>query len=288
MDEDGGMSKHPSNKAGAKYGTGYCDAQCPHDMKWINGEANCDGWVPAGNDPNSGTGKYGTCCFEMDIWEANSQAQSFTPHNCDVTEAYRCEGVECGDNESGDRYKGVCDKDGCDWAAYRLGQHEFYGTGKTIDTTKPFTLVTQFITTDGTDGGDLKEVRRIYIQNGVEIANTQVNLPGISPHDSVTDAYCGEVKAAFSEENAFQTKGGLKAMGDALDRGMVLALSLWDDHYAKMHWLDAVYPDGGTDLGDERGPCPRDGGDPADLENSVPNSSVKYSNLKIGNIGTTY
>jgi len=22
------------------YGTGYCDAQCPHDLKWINGVAN--------------------------------------------------------------------------------------------------------------------------------------------------------------------------------------------------------------------------------------------------------
>ena len=38
MDEDGGKSKYPANKAGAKYGTGYCDAQCPHDIKFINGE----------------------------------------------------------------------------------------------------------------------------------------------------------------------------------------------------------------------------------------------------------
>jgi cellulose 1,4-beta-cellobiosidase len=38
MDADGGMSRFPNNKAGAKYGTGYCDAQCPHDIKWINGE----------------------------------------------------------------------------------------------------------------------------------------------------------------------------------------------------------------------------------------------------------
>lgn len=37
MDEDGGMSKYPTNKAGAKYGTGYCDAQCPRDLKFING-----------------------------------------------------------------------------------------------------------------------------------------------------------------------------------------------------------------------------------------------------------
>jgi len=38
MDADGGLAKFPSNKAGAKYGTGYCDAQCPKDIKFINGE----------------------------------------------------------------------------------------------------------------------------------------------------------------------------------------------------------------------------------------------------------
>jgi len=38
MDEDGGMARFPGNKAGAKYGTGYCDSQCPGDIKFINGE----------------------------------------------------------------------------------------------------------------------------------------------------------------------------------------------------------------------------------------------------------
>lgn len=38
MDADGGLSKYSGNKAGAKYGTGYCDSQCPRDIKFINGE----------------------------------------------------------------------------------------------------------------------------------------------------------------------------------------------------------------------------------------------------------
>jgi cellulose 1,4-beta-cellobiosidase len=38
MDADGSSAKHPVNAAGAKYGTGYCDASCPRDVKWINGE----------------------------------------------------------------------------------------------------------------------------------------------------------------------------------------------------------------------------------------------------------
>lgn len=37
MDKDGGMAKYSTNKAGAKYGTGYCDSQCPRDLKFING-----------------------------------------------------------------------------------------------------------------------------------------------------------------------------------------------------------------------------------------------------------
>lgn len=38
MDADGGLSKYPTNKAGAPYGTGYCDAQCPRDLKFIAGK----------------------------------------------------------------------------------------------------------------------------------------------------------------------------------------------------------------------------------------------------------
>lgn len=34
------MAKNPGNKAGAKHGTGYCDAQCPHDVKFIGGKVS--------------------------------------------------------------------------------------------------------------------------------------------------------------------------------------------------------------------------------------------------------
>ena len=45
MDEDAGMSKYPTNEAGPAFGTGYCDAQCPHDLKYISGEANVLDWT---------------------------------------------------------------------------------------------------------------------------------------------------------------------------------------------------------------------------------------------------
>merc|ERR1712151_118095 len=98
MDADGGMSKYSTNKCGAKYGTGYCDAQCPHDLKWINGEANTESWQPSETDPNAGTGKYGSCCTEIDIWEANKISTAFTMHACDTEEQTRCSGTDCGDN----------------------------------------------------------------------------------------------------------------------------------------------------------------------------------------------
>ncbi|KAJ7176167.1 glycoside hydrolase [Mycena crocata] len=83
MDADGGVAKSAgANKAGAKYGTGYCDTQCPRDLKFINGVANSQGWVPSPNDTNAGTGTMGTCCPEMDVWEANKVSAAFTPHTC--------------------------------------------------------------------------------------------------------------------------------------------------------------------------------------------------------------
>lgn len=82
MDKTGNMGN--GNNAGAKYGTGYCDAQCPHDIKFIDGGANVIGWNPSASDPNAGAGKWGSCCAEMDIWEANKISSAFTAHPCTI------------------------------------------------------------------------------------------------------------------------------------------------------------------------------------------------------------
>jgi len=39
-----GVDKYPGNSAGAKYGTDYCYVQCPHDLKYVNGEVKCEEW----------------------------------------------------------------------------------------------------------------------------------------------------------------------------------------------------------------------------------------------------
>ena len=140
-------------RSGAKYGTGYCDAQYPHDLKWINGDANLLDWNASKTDANAGVGRYGTCCAELDIWEANIMSTQMTVHGCNVKGQTRCEGKDCGDNNKGQRFQGVCDKDGCDMNPYRMGVTDFFGPGPSfaLDTTKPMTVVTQFITSDGTD-----------------------------------------------------------------------------------------------------------------------------------------
>lgn len=48
---------------GAKYGTGYCDAQCARDLKYIDGQANAEGWQGSSSDPNAGVGKKGACWY---------------------------------------------------------------------------------------------------------------------------------------------------------------------------------------------------------------------------------
>lgn len=206
------------NAAGAKYGTGYCDAQCPHDIKFINGGANVLDWHSSPNDPNSGTGKWGTCCPEMDIWEANKISSAFTLHPCKTPSQHKCTSPEeCGDSPT-HRFdpSGHCDKDGCDLNPYRGGVTDFFGPGMKVDTSKPFTVVTQFHTTDKTANGDLSEVRRIFVQDGKKIEHPMTNVPGMKKQfDSITQEMCDTIKPAFGDTNDFTAKGGIKGMDEA-------------------------------------------------------------------------
>merc|ERR1712183_691246 len=283
-----------NNNAGAKFGTGYCDAQCPHDIKFIDGEANVIDWVPNPNDKsnNMGVGKYGACCAEMDIWEANSMATAYTPHTRGIEGLLRCEGIECGDNAKGERYDGVCDKDGCDINPYRMGNTEFYGRGSQypVNTLKPMTVVTQFLTTDGTDNGDLSEIRRFYVQDGKVIHSPSSTILGPDDTDEITDGFCEAKKELFGDINHFQQLGGMKAMGESLDRGHVMIFSLWDDVEVNLLWLDSAFPldRPEPDPGVRRGDCV--GGEsstPTHLRENYPNGYVSFKNAAIGEIGST-
>ncbi len=114
----------------------------------------------------------GYCCNEMDILEANSMATAMTPHPCN------------GNN---------CDKAGCGYNPYASGQRNFWGPGKTVDTSKPFTVTTQFTAS----GARLSQITRKYIQNGRQIGGG------------------GSISNCGSEAST----GGLAGMGQALGRG---------------------------------------------------------------------
>jgi len=283
MDADGGIARFPTNKAGAKYGTGYCDSQCPRDLKFIDGQGNVEGWTPSSNDQNAGVGNHGSCCAEMDIWEANSISAAVTPHSCSTISQTMCQADACGGTYSSNRYAGVCDPDGCDFNSYRQGNTTFYGPGKTVDTSSKFTVITQFIATSGT----LSEIKRFYVQNGKLIPNSQSTIAGVTGN-SITPAYCTAQKAAFGDNTSFMDKGGFASMSSALSAGMTLVMSLWDDHYADMLWLDSDYPttkDASTP-GVARGTCATSSGVPATVE--AGSASVTYSNIKFGPINSTF
>ena len=225
----------------------------------------------------------------MDIWEANNDAAAFTPHPCSVDGQTECSGTDCGDDD--ERYAGVCDKDGCDFSSFRLGDKEFLGPGKVVDTTKKITVVTQFLTNNNQSSGDLVEIRRLYVQNGRVIQNSKVNLPGMDDYDSITDQFCIDKKVLFKDQNSFNRLGGMKKMGEAFKNGgMVFVMSLWDDHFAHMLWLDSDYPldRDPSEPGVSRGTCPTDSGVPADVEAQHPDATVHFSNIKWGPIGSTF
>ncbi|KAF8748799.1 glycoside hydrolase family 7 [Rhizoctonia solani] len=240
MSADGGMSEYPGNKAGAKYGTGYCDAQCPKDIKFINGEGNVLDWTPSSNDVNAGTGRYGTCCNEMDVWEANAVSTAYTPTHAPYYQE---------DNRSHSVYH---HRRNC----YRRPLRD----------------------------------RRLYVQDGKVIQNSKTNISGMSAYDSITEAFCTAQKTAFSDTNIFASKGGYTNMGKAFDNGMVLVMSIWDDHAANMLWLDSNYPVGSdaSKPGVARGTCATTSGVPSDVEANSPNASVTFSNIRFGDIDSTY
>lgn len=195
-------------------------------------KANIEDWTPNETYPYAGgTGRYGSCCAEVNVWEANAVSAAFLAHPCtsSVSGQTSCEGDACAN---------TCDADGCDFNAYRMGAQTFYGEGKVVDSTSEIVVVTQFITADGTDEGDLVEIRRFYEQDGVVIENAATNVAGMGAYNSISGEYCADQKAAFGDVDEFTPKGGLVALGEAFERGMVLVMGISGYYDEDLTWLD--------------------------------------------------
>ncbi|CAH0521979.1 unnamed protein product [Peronospora belbahrii] len=275
MDPDGGTSRFPTNRAGAAYGTGYCNAQCPKDVKFINGEANLKQ-------------TYGSCCSTVAVWEANSMATSYSTHACSIKDQHRClTDGDCGANDES-RNVGWCDKPGCGYNQFRMGNTMNYGPGDKfdIDTTKPFTVVTQFLTRDGSDTGELVEIRRIFKQFDKIFDKVPMSVyPKLENSSSITSSFCKASRTLFGE--SLVNRGGLKKIGKDIAGGMTLAMSISVDYESNMEWLDSYTGDDPTIPGAKRGPCPKPGGEPDCVFAESPNAAVKFFNLRWGAHWTT-
>lgn len=237
-----GMNQRGSGSAGARYGTGYCDAQCPRE-RFINGHMNLDS-------------SQGSCCAEIDLFEGNKYAQQMNLHPCDALRS-TCTGATC---------DSFCDKDGCPLNGYRLGAPHFWGPGSEIlDSEKPFTVVTQFITDSGTDSGNLVEIRRFFLQEGRRYGMMSDTL-GMS----TSAEFCAAQPRAFDQ---FTAKNGMKNLGNALDEGMVLTLSIWEDQKTQMRWLDSP-------------PCPSTLTN-EDIGAASAGAAVTYASIHYGALGST-
>ncbi|KAJ6559235.1 cellobiohydrolase-like protein [Mycena vulgaris] len=131
--------------------------------------------------------------------------------------------------------------------------------------------------------GTLSEIRRLYVQNGKVIRNSNTNVPGIPTSNSITDAFCAAQKTATGDTNNFAAHGGLATMGAALQKGMVLAMSLWDDHEAEICSGSTATTRSTLAL-----PRPVSPVALALLPLETPSNSVTFSNIKTGPIGSTF
>jgi len=166
-----------------------------------------------------------------------------------------------------------------------MGNTTFYGVGQTVNTNQPFTVVTQFLTNDGTSNGNLSEVKRFYVQNGVKIPNPASAVTGVAGNSLTTD-FCTNRMYAFGDLATWRLHGNMAGVSQALAKGMVLVASLSNGGDNGLLWLDGKYPDTGnvSDAGVVRGTCPKYTATPESLS---PPPKVVFSKIRVGSIGST-
>ena len=258
-----GMDK---NSQGAENGTNYCDAQAVA----------------------------GTFCSELDVLEANTQAQQYTTHACVDECGSFSDNAKCKGNGSPSN---VCDQSGCGLNPFRYGEGttynqennnlDWYGpNSKTLNSLQKFKVVTQFYSS----GNDLVNITRFYLQNEkrIDLPTLYVKTPTDGQHmgaftqPALREDFCTDIYDRWSSG----TNGPLKQMGENLKNGMVLTMSAW---YAQetyplqgtqtgMSWLDGQN-NWGKSI--KAGPCDSTTTDAGDSHFAT------FSDLRVGPIGST-
>lgn len=73
----------------------------------------------------------------------------------------------------------------------------------------------------------MTQIKRIYVQNGEVIQNSNTNIPELVTTNAISDAFCNDQKTVTGDPNTFEKLGGLPVLGNAFKKGMVLVMSLW-------------------------------------------------------------
>lgn len=113
-----------------------------------------------------------------------------------------------------------------------------------------------------------------FVQNGKKIEVPAPQIEGVPGDTSdITPEFCTSQFQAFGDRDRFAEVGGFSQLNAALRIPMVLVMSIWDDHYSNMLWLDSIYPpEKEGQPGAARGPCAQDSGVPSEVEAQYGNS----------------
>lgn len=116
------------------------------------------------------------------------------------------------------------------------------------------------------------EIHQFFVQGGQAIDMPNSTIAGVPGNRLDTD-YCSTQFNATNSRDRFDEVGGWPTFNQALSSPWVLVMSLWDDHYANMLWLDSTYPtDQAGQPGADRGDCDTSSGVPSDVESSQASS----------------
>ena len=157
---------------------------------------------------------------------------------------------------------------------YLMGHKKFYGPGAdyTINTEKPFTIVTEF-RDDGK--GHLAGMYQYYYQDGKKIEQPEY---GFGDGNAMTQETCTKIFKHFKDDDFFNDHGGMPQFSKPVERGMTMVLSFWDDMATDMNWLDTG----------ARGRCNVGDGDPKTLREKHPDAKFGIRHLRWGPIGSTH
>jgi len=102
-----------------------------------------------------------------------------------------------------------------------MGNADFYGKGLTVDTSKKFTVVSQFRE---------DKLTMFFVQDGKKIEMPPPKWDGIPTDNSdITPEFCKAAPAVFGDRDRFEEVGGFPQLNAALRVPMVLVMSIWDD-----------------------------------------------------------